>query len=107
MGYEVTRAKNLPEMLNLLENNVYDAYLMYVNLHSIDPKDVSPASEVLDKIKPRLNEGKSVYLGFTSNLIALARAERLLEEKGLNPDYAIVEETAFIHENLEAYLKKP
>ena len=82
--HKVTVARTHEEMLRLAKEQ-FTCYLMDLNFGSPNSPDVTPAEQVYDLVKERVGSGRSVFMGISNNMqaVALARTKGIpAEDKG-------------------------
>ena len=64
-NYAVTSTSSPDEMLRLAQASPYSCYLMDLNLGTAESDDVTPAVEVYELVRARVEKGEAHFIGIT------------------------------------------
>lgn len=102
-GYDVTVVGTMDDMRRLVGDKEHQVYMMDLNLGFSGIEDISPATEIYDMVRTRVEQKHAVFLGFSYNRITVENAHKadipacLTDE--LNPPNH--------DKNLDMYLEDP
>ena len=90
-GYSVTQAPTPEGMIRLAEQNQHYAYIMDLNLGKPGSSDITPAVNVYNPIRSRVETGEAKFVGISSNLDAVDAAKKQGIPAFYKTDFNIVE----------------
>ncbi len=75
IGYASDFAETTEDMVSFCKNKTYDLYLMELNLGNPNSLDITPAKQVYNMVKHKLEKGEGVFYGVSGNIDTVCNAE--------------------------------